>query len=549
MKDYGRNDRLKSEKKKKRKFEVIMNTATHGIYSDFTPMKVAKKVTSDLVGKKKHIIFRLREMGKSGKTYGAYIGSIRDGKVVVRSHKMRGGEMGCVFNKITPNNFKVDKSVLNNPPLIAITKFCVKRTTIIFFCINQQSFLEKDNNKYYTYAIYRDGKEVLLKELENNNNELVAKTIKFENIPDKSIFNKIKTEIENKRNTDKKEIAKDILAKIKSFTSNSQPQQQPQQPQSQSQQQQAQQQPQAQQPQQQQQQVRNNIIRQYICPNPPDKDIQEIKETELKEIFFGFDIDLLIDVQKKKELYYKYSYHDEEFYELVKDKDGNLNEKQIDIESIPLYYRLCLYEFAKGKVKNQNGSNNNFYIKLLEKIRPLLNNKNKTISLSKHTLFPPLGEKNFNKKQERAKTNIGKIKKTPGKKTYYFFGKNDDDENKYKFACYKENVDGQDIISCYKFGDSETIYNISMLDDRLALEDLKSFIILRRIKNPKDSEFGKEIYLKASKRINELKKIKITESYKKPVKPAQNSKNSSATHLPHLPHLSSALPVSPPPPK
>ena len=83
MKEYGRDGRLKPEKKKKRKFEVIVNTATHGIYSDFTPMKVAKKVTSELVGKKKQIIFHLREKGKSGKTYG-YIGNIRDGKVVVR---------------------------------------------------------------------------------------------------------------------------------------------------------------------------------------------------------------------------------------------------------------------------------------------------------------------------------------------------------------------------------------------------------------------------------------------------------------------------------
>jgi hypothetical protein len=65
MKDYGRDDRLKYEKKKKRKFEVIMKTATHGIYSDFTPMKVAKKVTSKLVGKKKQIIFHLREKVKN----------------------------------------------------------------------------------------------------------------------------------------------------------------------------------------------------------------------------------------------------------------------------------------------------------------------------------------------------------------------------------------------------------------------------------------------------------------------------------------------------
>ena len=146
MKEYGRDGRLKPEKKKKRKFEVIVNTATQGIYSDFTPMKVAKKVTSELVGKKKQIIFHLREKGKSGKLYG-YIGSIRDGKVVVRIHKMSGGEMGCVFNRIMPNNFKVDKKDSSNHPEIAITKFCVTKTTIIFFCTNGQPFLEKNDKK------------------------------------------------------------------------------------------------------------------------------------------------------------------------------------------------------------------------------------------------------------------------------------------------------------------------------------------------------------------------------------------------------------------
>jgi hypothetical protein len=186
MKDYRRNDsdgRLKSEKKKKRKFEVIMKTATHGIYSDFTPIKVAKKVTSKLVGKKKQIIFHLREKGKSGKIYGAYIGSIRNGNVVVRIHKMKGGEMGCVFNRITPNNFKVDKSDFMNPPKIAITKFCVTRTTIIFFYSAEKGILDKNGNKYYRYAIYREGKQVLLKKLIfDEKGELIATPIKIEEI-------------------------------------------------------------------------------------------------------------------------------------------------------------------------------------------------------------------------------------------------------------------------------------------------------------------------------------------------------------------------------
>ena len=126
MKDYGRGGRDGRDGRKKRKFEAIVNTATQGIFSDFTLRKVAKKVTSELIGKKKQIIFHLREKGKSGKLYGPYIGNIRDGKVVVRIHKMSGGEIGCVFNDPTRNNFKVDKKDFENPPKIAITNFCVK---------------------------------------------------------------------------------------------------------------------------------------------------------------------------------------------------------------------------------------------------------------------------------------------------------------------------------------------------------------------------------------------------------------------------------------
>ena len=67
MKDYGRNGLQKKGKKKKRNFEVIMNIGTQGIYSDLTLRKVAKKVTRELVGKKKFIVFHLREITKKGK--------------------------------------------------------------------------------------------------------------------------------------------------------------------------------------------------------------------------------------------------------------------------------------------------------------------------------------------------------------------------------------------------------------------------------------------------------------------------------------------------
>lgn len=69
---------MKKKEKRLKKFEVIMNTGTHGFFSDFTLRKVAKKVTSKLAEKNKHIIFQLRENRKNGKTYGPYIGRIKD---------------------------------------------------------------------------------------------------------------------------------------------------------------------------------------------------------------------------------------------------------------------------------------------------------------------------------------------------------------------------------------------------------------------------------------------------------------------------------------
>jgi hypothetical protein len=190
MKDYGRDD---NKKYKKRYFEVIMNTSTKGIYSDFTPMKVAKKVTSELVGKKKQIIFTLREKGKSGKNYGPYIGSIKDGRVVVRIHKMSGGDLiDCVFNKIKVNNFKADD--VKDPPEIKITKFCFSMTTIIFF----DSLIHNQKN-YYKYAIYREKDTVFVIELEILDNKLEIKPIGINKIENKEFLQKIIEEINKKQ--------------------------------------------------------------------------------------------------------------------------------------------------------------------------------------------------------------------------------------------------------------------------------------------------------------------------------------------------------------
>ena len=96
MKNYIHLDQ---EKKKKRNFFVVINNKDFDkIYSDYTLKKVAKNVVNDLLGLKKNIIFYLREKGKSGKTYGPYIGNTEDGKIVVKSYKMSGGVIGQVYN-------------------------------------------------------------------------------------------------------------------------------------------------------------------------------------------------------------------------------------------------------------------------------------------------------------------------------------------------------------------------------------------------------------------------------------------------------------------
>ena len=515
MKDYGRDGRLKPEKKKKRKFEVIVNTATQGIYSGFTPMKVAKKVTSELVGKKKQIIFYLRETGKSGKTYG-YIGNIRDGKVVVRIHKMSGGEMVCVFNKITPNNFKVDKSDFNNPPKIAITKFCVTRTTIIFFCTDGQPFLEKDGNKYYTYAIYREGKQVLLKKLMFDvKGELIVTPIKIEDIAlgniheRKRVLIEIKTAIKNRREELKKEnIAEEINKAIDQYL-NKISQQQEKSPKMKTI-------PNAKMAQHMIQRKlnsvlvspniksallpnflkskpslstkinENNLISPYIFPIETSP-LKEIKETYLG-IFFGFDINLLKTQPPPAKLYYKYSYRDGKFYQLIEIKNGKLNESQpIDISQIPLYDLSCLYEFAK-----------------IEKIKTyILEKTNKTAPNSKETITR-LNNSNFKINKD---SNIGKIKGKveimQGKrKTYYFFGKSN---GKYKYVCYREGEENKEKVYYFDRNNIKEIKDLMVLQDRSALEDLKTFIILRRMKNPEDKEFGKGVYEKASERIGQLK--------------------------------------------
>ena len=646
MKKYGRDGRLKPEKKKKRKFEVIMKTATQGIYSDFTPMKVAKKVTSELVGKKKQIIFHLREKGKSGKLYG-YIGSIRDGKVVVRIHKMSGGigepvftneektrlftkngnnlikterqedkyfvcffgvsdqssnykyfvyfsdttkSAGIRFYKINPDNsFEViDLKTISNGLLISLTqsleskknkskfsekdqiidmiiekiteqipniknlissqkklkelqnpnyinntkgscinvspsiedfkagsnanilsfkrrKFCTFSRTILFF--TEDNFIEYNGSKYFRFVIYGEWNSVKLEKLIEENGKLIKKKILIGEIK-KNTLELIKRKIEEIRAASKnnKDIAKDILKIVDSEINvkNKEVQKEPEITK--------------------QQQYSKSLLalrpEKQIKPqqtsNSYDINICEIQnpivETLEKNsiIFFGFDINLLKTQPSSATLYYKYSYNDGKFYKLDKELyNGILKEIELDIQFIPFYDLLCLYEFAKDKNLTD----------LMGKIKDhILEITDKTAPNSKETIAR-LNNSNF---KINKNTNIGKIKGKveimQGKrKTYYFFGKLD---RKYNYVCYREGEGNKEKVYYFDRNNIKEVKDLMDLQDRSALEDLKSFIILRRIKNPEDKEFGKEVYEKASERIGQLKFQEIQNK----IKPNQNKK-------------------------
>ena len=503
MKDYGRDG---NKKMKKRDFEVIMNTATKGIYSDFTPMKVAKKVTSELVGKKKHIIFTLREKGKSGKNYGPYIGSIKDGRVVARIHKMSGGDLiDCIFNKITVNNFKVDAK---EPPEIKITKFCFTKATIIFF-----NFLEHNQKKYYKYAIYREKDKVFVIELEISDDlKLEIKPIGIKDIKNKDFLQKIMGNIKEKQKKNPKfalKIQEKIQQELSSIENNKQnifnsPTKlfsQPKNPE--------------------EEEFNKSLDKEFktvlqesprtflppnvkILPKPtpinnsekeflqfyicPIKDFTEVRQNAFSQIGFGFDPTLFTGT-----LYYKYLYFGKDtFRELVKVERGY--DKEIEISNIDLYDLLCLMEFAK--------LNNNILGDLLTLIYTNINQRLKTglitISLSDHSFFN-LKNSNYNKKRI---TNLGKIKRKQEftkDNIYYFFGQNS--PNNFKYVCYLLD----DKLYYFEIGSNIKVpHQLEDLKDRNVIQELKSFIILRRL-GTNNPNFGEPIYQKVSEIIRKLK--------------------------------------------
>jgi hypothetical protein len=502
MKDYGRDGRQKKVKKKKRKFEVITNIGTHRIYIDYSVREVVKKVTKELARKNKQIIFHLQEKGKSEKIYGPYIGSIKDGKAIVKIHKMSGGDViNCVFNKITVSNFKID---VKNPPDIKISKFCFSFATIIFF-----NFLDYNGKKYYKYAIYREKNTVFVIELEiSDDNKLEINPININKIK-KDVLEKIMGKIEEKQIKNPKfalKIQKKIQERLASINNNEQqihisPKIFLNQPKT----------------------IKEdnfnrtlnqyvinvkkelprsllpqNLLRTFLSPPQinniqkeflklficPIENFAEVRQNAYFQIVFGFDPTLFTD-----NFYYKYLYiGNNTFRELVKNDRGYF-DISINISDLPLYDLLCLMEFAK---LNNNGD-------LLKLIIDNINLRKKnglfTVSLSDHS-FSQLKNSNYNKKRT---TNIGKIKKQDFTKTYYFFGQKT--PNNFKYACYRLD----DKVYYFEIRSNMKEHRtLEKLKDREALQELKSFIILRSL-DTNDPRFGERIYPKVNEIIRKLK--------------------------------------------
>ena len=455
MKDYGHNSRLNPEKKKKMKFEVIINTKTRGIYSDFTLSKVAKKVTIDLIGKKKHIIFHLREKGKSGKTYG-YIGNIKDGKANVKIHKMSGGvdDYDWNNNPQLKNAFLVNctyTSINNSIYQFKVVKIGIELNMIIFgkdkVTIAGSIFLP------YVYYLYNGN--VKFKKISIQDGNILFTDVLFEDLTIKNsknpkdssiIYLLYNSLIEGTSQFSTPRTNKQTELKDKLIERFSQPMQQKNQT------------------------FSANSLNFYICTDPAE----EVRIND-GSIFFGYDENLLVKNQDGLfKFYYKYSYHNNKFYVLEKKSNGTLEEKEISVENLPIYDTLCLYNYVPS---------------LSQILQQRIDDAKKNISKTSEK-FIKLDQSNFNKNNK----NFGKIKKRRvTDKTYIFFGSKKS-ESKLLYVCFRED----EKVFYYSRTDLNTRRPLTELSNIDALKDLISFISLQQMSSINNKVFA-DIILREAK--------------------------------------------------
>jgi len=482
------------EKKEKRKFEIIMNTVTHGIYSDFTLRNIAKKVTMEFAKGKKNIIFHLREKKKSGKTYGPYIGYIKNGKAIVRIHKISGGTEDYDWN----NNLQLKQAFLENCKISSGTnqvyneiqkRFIVSNTikhfkkpfdfefyikklnlgTLLTICIfgTISKIIDIERSKFLPYFCYLFKNQLKFKKISNQEDNISFADISFEELSIESITNRLQTppkksiidllynSLANKEGmTNNEIILKNKLIEMMSQQYNTQ-----------------------------------NNYNFYRCDNPAE----EVKNKN-GDIFVGYDENLLIRFPNGSfKFYYKYSYHNENFY-VLENINGSLQERQITVEELPIYDILCMYSASLPLLN--------------EKLKQRIDIEKKNISITQNN-FTKLEESNFIK--ENLNT-LGKIKKKMiTQRTYIFFGSrmfrnnNRNAEASFLYVCFREDK------KVYYYHRDELYNNkrlLSELDKVYALEDLISFILLKQMNN---NDFAEIILKEAQSTIKSLKTRKISE--------------------------------------
>lgn len=296
-------------------------------------------------------------------------------------------------------------------------------------------------------------------------------------------------------------------------------------------------------------------VQNYICKYPG----LEVEFKSIDEIFFGYNLSLFVKSQNGEyKLYYKYSYHDSKFYELKKQGE-DLREEEINIESIPTYDILCLYEIIINKENNEI---------LIAKLIDRIDKAKQNISNTEQKFFV-LTNSNFNKEKKNSQNknnkknitnsrykNFGKVKKIQiTGKIYIFFGakltESTNNRSIYKdffYVCFED----KDKVFYYvknKKNEKKQLFDFPYI---YPLEDLISFILLRRIIT-NDTNFANKIYEEAKKRIKFLKtkefqdkirKNKNLNNFKVTPQELNLSKNSSSVNF-NIYKQISILPISP----
>lgn len=526
------------------------------IYSDFKIQKTAKKR-----GVKKDIALDLPE--KSKKKYSRYIGYI--------NNKMKGGadynwdllipsfKNNCKYTEQKQQVFKFQYKIL---------ELYDRKINVVIF---GTELISIDENNYLPYIYFLYSGDVRFKKVLYQNGNINFTDISYDDLSKISVKNEYNKNIDYSiikllynelikgsaqystgKTVEQIELKDKFIQKVQQLLQ--------------------QQNSQLMQPQGQSQKINNqkfnltkknnkNSLNFYRCEDPS----KEVLVEENGNIFFGYDEDLLVippnilknnqqiqDTNKNFKFYYKYSLRNAKFF-VLKKENGILIQSEIELKKIPIYDILCLYNTIKGLENRKE-----LEVILLKRI----NEAKENISTTGEAFFK-LGDSNFNKQKrdqvinklpenEKKITssiykNFAKVKKRQiTNKTYIFFGTNSprnssrNKDTSFSFVCFREG-DKVYFIKKGEFNKEIPLYEFTNIG---ALEDLISFILLRRMISETEKDFAEIILKEAKSRIKFLKTNKISNKMLITAYPS-NYKNTGNRLRLKLPNQPTILPISP----